>query len=369
MAEEFVPPISDAEIARVVRGYLGNDRLTVSGIRWAAVAHTVVNAATGGLYRVSGEAIGDSQPMHWSLIAKAIVATPTSPDDHSHWNYWRREALAYQSGIPYGLAPALTAPRLAGVIADPGRPERQFLLMEDVRPAAESTWTLADYELLAQRLGQWGALPLRAPWLSPACLRGILRSGAHALETVDALRVWAFPHIAREFPADLVQRIRLLLGQAERLHRVLDELPRVLCHGDAHLGNVMRRQGPDGAWEFVLIDWSMAGVGAPGEEIGHLFSTNILANYVPPEQAGDLAETLLAGYCEGLLAGGVPCAEQAVRTGFAVTTALRSFGFALPLILRAGSDPTNQAAVAYAPRLGANVRALLPYLDAVLALR
>jgi hypothetical protein len=60
--------------------------------------------------------------------------------------------------------------------------------------------------------------------------------------------------------------------------------------------------------------------------------------------------------------------EAAVRCGFTATVALRSFGFALPLILRAGSDPDNQAAVAFAPRPGANVRALLPFLDAALAL-
>jgi hypothetical protein len=118
----------------------------------------------------------------------------------------------------------------------------------------------------------------------------------------------------------------------------------------------------------VLIDWSTVGLGAPGEEIGHQFSTAILGNQAPPEQAGDLAETLVAGYFRGLAAGGMACTEQDVRIVFAITTALRSFGFALPLILRAGADPHNQAAVAYAPRLGANVRALLPYLDAALAI-
>jgi hypothetical protein len=190
-----------------------------------------------------------------------------------------------------------------------------------------------------------------------------MQTGAVVMQMVDAKRVWEFPHIAREFPGPMVERIRLLLRESDRIHRVMDGLPRVLCHADAHRGNVMRRRRSDGTREFVVIDWSTLGVGAAGEEIGHQFSTNILTGAVPAEQAGDLAETLIAGYVRG---SGM--SEEAVRCGFTATVALRSFGFALPLILRAGSDPDNQAAVAFAPRLGANVRALLPFLDAALAL-
>ena len=49
------------------------------------------------------------------------------------------------------------------------------------------------------------------------------------------------PHIARDFSPAIVERIRLLLRESDRLHRVLDRLPRVLCHFDAHRANVMRR--------------------------------------------------------------------------------------------------------------------------------
>ena len=34
-------------------------------------------------------------------------------DDERHWNYWKREGLAYESGLPAGLG--LDAPRLVGV--------------------------------------------------------------------------------------------------------------------------------------------------------------------------------------------------------------------------------------------------------------
>lgn len=345
-------PVADAEVVRLVRSYLGNDQLQLSGITWAPVSHAVVNSATGGLYRVSGEAAAAGQTQPWSLILKVILASPKSPDDPAHWNYWKREALAYQSEIPYALAPALTAPRLAGVLTVA---DALYVFMEDVQAEA---LTLAEDAALAERLGQWGALPLRAPWLSPAYLRGILRTGAMIMQMVDEAGVWDFPHIAREFPPSLVGRVRLLLRSAGPLLDRLDAMPRVLCHCDAHRGNVLRRGG-----DFVLLDWSTVGLGAPGEDVGHLFSSNLLVGAVAPARAGEVAEALVAGYHRGLAAGGLCSTEQDVQTGFTITVALRSFGFALPLILRAGSDPHNQQAVAYAPVLGAAVRALAPWLD------
>jgi hypothetical protein len=75
----------------------------------------VINSVTGGLFRVSGEAEGAGRTIPWSLIVKVTHASPTAPDAPEHWNYWKREALAYQSGIPYGLASAgMTAPRVSG---------------------------------------------------------------------------------------------------------------------------------------------------------------------------------------------------------------------------------------------------------------
>ena len=78
--------------------------------------HGQANAATGGIWRVRG-------PVGTAIlkVARRPVATdpprafPTS-DVPTHWNYWRRESLAYETGLAataYADA-GITAPALLG---------------------------------------------------------------------------------------------------------------------------------------------------------------------------------------------------------------------------------------------------------------
>ncbi|MGH2352849.1 MAG: phosphotransferase family protein [Chloroflexota bacterium] len=369
MADELTPPISTAELANVVQTYLGNERVRVTDWRWQPVDFIPVNPSTGGLYRVSGEARSPyASPIPWSLVMKVIQASRSSPDVPDHWNYWKREALAYQSGLPYRLPAGVTAPRLAGVVPDPANPLRLYLFLEDIQDEPAAGWSLADNRALAEGLGCWAALPhhepLSLPWLSQAYLRGMLQTGATITRQLDEQGVWEVPHIAREFSPSTVERIRSLPSERDQLLRVLDRLPRVLCHFDAHGGNIMRRRKEDGSTELVLIDWSSLGLGAMGEEIGQQFCTNVLSGVVPAAQANDVAEELIAAYTRGLRAAGVRADERAVRFGFVTAAALGGLGFSLPFFVRAGADPRDPAAVAVAAQLGAAARALLFYLEA-----
>lgn len=372
MTDGFTPPISHAELTGLVRAYLGNKRLRLTDWRWQPVGFIPVNPSTGGLFRVSGvardAAARDASPIPWSLVMKVIEASRSSPDAPEHWNYWKREALAYQSGLPYRLPAGATAPRLAGVAPDPTTPLRLYLFLEDIQDEPASGWSLADDRVLAELLGRWAALPLHEPlslpWLSRVYLRGMLQTGANITRQLDERGGWEVPGIAQEFSPATAERIRSLLRESEQLLKVLERPPRVLCHFDAHGANVMRRRREDGSTEFVVIDWSSLGLGAMGEEIGHQFCTNVLSGAVPVAQADDVAEELIASYTRGLAAAGVRADERAVRSGFVTAAALGGFGFTLPFFVRAAADPHDPAAIAAAPQLGAATQALLPYLEA-----
>jgi len=70
--------------------------------------HGLGNAATGGIWRVrrpAGSAI--LKVARLPAAAEPARAFPTS-DEPDHWNYWRREALAYETGL------AATAYAVAG---------------------------------------------------------------------------------------------------------------------------------------------------------------------------------------------------------------------------------------------------------------
>ncbi|MFD7456925.1 MULTISPECIES: hypothetical protein [unclassified Streptomyces] len=73
-------------------------------------------------------------------------------DDPRHWNYWRREAHVYESGLarhwqPYGIR----APRL---LARVDQPDGDFALwLEDVPGEPATAWPLARHIEHARRLG------------------------------------------------------------------------------------------------------------------------------------------------------------------------------------------------------------------------
>ena len=81
---------------------------TVQVIRWSAepLARSAINPVTQGLYSVCGLARTEVALIPWSLILKVIHWVDvlgngghgyhTDPED---WNYWKREALVFQSGI------------------------------------------------------------------------------------------------------------------------------------------------------------------------------------------------------------------------------------------------------------------------------
>ena len=73
---------------------VGGATLAVEPLR-----HGLGNAATGGIWRVRGTA-GSAilKVARLPAAADPARAFPTS-DEPDHWNYWRREALAYETGL------------------------------------------------------------------------------------------------------------------------------------------------------------------------------------------------------------------------------------------------------------------------------
>lgn len=87
---DISPAVASARLPRAV----GTAVVAAEPLR-----HGLGNAATGGIWRVRGTA-GSAI----LKIARLPAATdparafPTS-DEPDHWNYWRREAPAYQTGL------------------------------------------------------------------------------------------------------------------------------------------------------------------------------------------------------------------------------------------------------------------------------
>ncbi len=114
------------------------------------LTHNELNQATGGIWRVSG-------PAGTSILK---IATPGRPDgvthwgtdeDPGHWNFWRREALAYRADLPATAYPGIGAPRL---LRCDERPDGSVALrLADVPGTPGTRWSTGQLGEFARRLG------------------------------------------------------------------------------------------------------------------------------------------------------------------------------------------------------------------------
>lgn len=296
--------------------------------------HEPVAGASAGVWRVTGDG--------WSVVLKLLRHGAgghenwRSGEGEEHWYYWRREALAYESGLLATFAGQLRAARCL-LVAD--RPDGSVALwLEDVGGTRGQDWNLHDYRRAARHLGQaQGEFAAGRPlppygWLSRDWLRAYLsqRDGDRFL--VDDPAAWALPRIRASMPSSLAAPLREMRAGQEQFLAALDRLPRTVCHLDLHPANLFSVGG-----ETVVIDWSFVGIGALGEDAGNLVPDAVLDFHMTPEQLDELLETVCAGYVEGLADAGWRGSPELVRLGMSATMAAK-YAWIGPAVLRAAAE-------------------------------
>ncbi|MBB6035847.1 phosphotransferase [Phytomonospora endophytica] len=250
-----------------------------------------LGVVTGGVTRLSGTCHTGGGRETFSLIRKNL--RPLTSGRHAiasrepdHWAYWRREALAYESGVlPTG--PGLRAPRCFGVVDD-------AVYLEDVDGEPEKP------VVAAARLGRWQAtakIP-QVPWLS-----GHQLAQRVAVSELDWSAVDADPRM----PAVWNRRGELL--------DALARLPKVLSHGDFHSANLLAADG-----DTVAVDWCTLGLAPPGADLAHLQLASREHLAADPAHTDKLTEAYLDGLCGRFTPTHV---ETTLRVTIALTGASR----------------------------------------------
>ncbi|WP_199513674.1 phosphotransferase [Nucisporomicrobium flavum] len=304
------------------------------GRQWESelLAHNPLNGATGGVWRVNGDGRTvilkivtppgrDGVPAHWATSA-----------DPGHWNYWRREALAYRDGLASTAfaAAGIRAPALAEWTERPDGSIALWLEHVSGIPGTAATPTmLGDF---AERLGAghaaWLGRRHRASWLSRDWLRDYTTT-----RPVTAPVAWEHPTAAAAWPAGLRAGLRDLWVRRHDLLRATDELPRTLCHHDVWPTNVIiDGSGP------VLLDWSFVGPGPLGEDAANLILDTFFDGLVDLALLDEVVERVTTGYLRGL-AGVVDAAT--VRRAIRLTGAAKYFWLAPFMINRLTAPPAD----------------------------
>jgi hypothetical protein len=311
------PELPDAELQSV----FGASQIDPAHVAIERVYEPVASASVG-IWRVTL----DSRTAILKLVAHSAEGHPNwrSGEDPKHWYYWRREVLAYESGLLDSLTGGLRAPDCP--LIAPRADGSVALWLEDLRSQPATAWPVARYGVAARHLGQMqGAFPSGRTlpdhdWLSRDWLRSYLLQLDDDRELLDETELWNHPVLAPWFPDPPVERLRAMRRDQPRFLAALDALPRTLCHLDLHPANLF---GDGGADLTTAIDWSFVGIGAIGEDAGNLAPDAVLDFHVGPAQLDELYETVADGYAAGLRDAGWQGADSSVRLGMAATIAAK----------------------------------------------
>ena len=327
--------INESKMSAITRKALNRNNFHIQGWRARKLDGVAGNPASLGSYRFEGVGVDRNEWLDWSIILK-IVQSPANlgydnfgeGGDQTHWNYWKREVLLYQSGWLETLPEGIRAPRCYDVVEIPGN--MGGIWLEDVQDSFSGTWPLHRYALAARHLGRLNGiynsrrqLP-SFPWLSKQRTRQWLDS----IPWQDFQ--WDHPLVWQQTPNPEVDSFRSMLQDNERFLAKLDQIPKTICHGDTYPSNFISRHLPRNLEQTVAMNWSQAGIEPLGDDLGQLvYGTYLnLKGY----RLHDISETLFTSYVNGLQDSGCRVDTQLVRFGYTASAAFRVGLFKLVLL-------------------------------------
>jgi hypothetical protein len=148
-------------------------------------------------------------------------------------------------------------------------------------------------------------------WLSRNFLRQYSAEKPAEWDLLDDDDAWEHPVVRETFPAGLRPAVDFLHRNRDRLYQINEALPRTLCHLDVWPKNLFGRPGG----KITLIDWSFAGDGAVGEDIGNLVPDSAFDHFLSADDLPRLEQIVFDGYLCGLRAAGWSGDPRLVQLG------------------------------------------------------
>lgn len=315
----------------MVRAALGNPKLEIVG--WACQPIYAGFEYSSRLFRLQGQAFHARISQSWSLILKIIQPDTQNNDPHG-FRYWKRDALAYQSGLLDNLPGPISVPHCYDICAQPDG--SLWLWLEEIRDDFGSSWSLEQYAQAARCLGEFnGAYVMGRPlpdasWITHGWLRKYLENAG---PVVDFIRQHPdHPVVQDLFPGSALAQVLAVWDLYPPMLQILDGMPQAFCHQDAFLRNLFLNAG-----KLIAIDWGYAGIAPLGAELAALIGAGFQLAKFPPSNAQELDKACFNGYLEGLNRAGWRPDPRQVRLGYILTIVLRyvvaNMGEGIPTLL------------------------------------
>lgn len=332
---------SDLPLLHAVRNAAGDQGARVLSWKRRALGEGFADAMAGGegLILHSGTLATCKGEQEYHLVEKVCRVLPLGREPSS-WLYWKREALAYQSGYLHGRFSGIRAPECYGVAYTNEPSARVFI---EAIPDAQPVWKARTHARAARALGMFTASVAGMPdierydWMAIGRAHSWTKVAAHKLDDLENLK--DDPVLSRWLAGPNLTRTKNLWQNINILQAALADLPKCFCHHDAFNRNLLFRETDNAKPEIIAIDWAFAGYGVVGEELAAAIGASLMFRDIGADEAAAISEGMFTGYLDGLKVMGWSGASVDVRLGFCATTAmifaLGSIGIWLPLL----SDP------------------------------
>ena len=332
------------------------------------LVHERTIETTGGLFRFDGQGWDGAEQKAWSAVLKVIQRPGNEGEEPQGLGYWRRELLAYQSGMLADLPhlpgeSGLRAPRCYGVNEQAGG---AWIWLENITEAVGPAWTLDHFQQAARHLGRFAGAYLvgrplpNSPWLCASLFRSLYADEewwARFINPASPNQAWQRPVVQAVYSEGLRQGVLHIWAEKWQWLAANEGLPRVFCHNDAHRRNLMFCNSGGGQPELVAIDWGFCGPGGLGNDLGELVGTSLSYFAIDPANAAELERAVLAGYLAGLRDAGWTGDERLARLGYLIALALY-WGGTLPC--EVASVQPGESKVNVELKYGRPVEDLLP---------
>ena len=284
-----------------------------------------IHSVTGGVFRVRGETATGRE---FCVVLKRVLhghdedpgALWVAGEDPTHRNYWKREWLAFGSGLLDGLPGALTAPRtlLASELSD----AECHIWMEDAPGRTGTALTDDDFATIARAVGTtqgaYAAGVVGLPddeWLSREWLRGWVDACARLIPAIDDDHIWADDRLQAMRP--LRDPVRDLWQRRGELFDIVDSAPTTVVHCDFWPTNLFVSDD-----RVTAIDWSQIGIGRIAQDLDQVTLDTVWMQVRPGGDLDVLEHTVLSSYQAGLREAGLEVTDEQLRHWYAAAAAL-----------------------------------------------
>ena len=303
-----------------------------------------LHSVTGGVYRVRA----DGRTAVLKIVRFGTDADPNalwvSGAEPTHRNYWKREWLAFDSGLLDELPGRLRAPRT--LLTTQPHDLEGWIWMEDAHGRHAGALTLDDYALIGRALGEMqGAFAVGTPplptddWLSRKWLRGWVDASDAQVVALRDSPGWDDERLATLLP----HRDRALELWAARgeLLGIVEQAPHTLVHLDFWPMNLFVDDD-----DVVAIDWSQVGIGGVAQDLDQITLDPVWMQVMPDVDPRQLEWRIVPAYLEGLHSAGFDVDESDLQRWYAAAAAVKY----LPLLELQVSVAVDPAKVAAAER-------------------